>query len=51
MNKKIYKQPETDVVAVEMMTVLCGSKTVGFGSGGGKGAALAPGYSQNDSTF
>ena len=51
MIKKMYIKPETDVIAVEMMTVLCGSKTVGFGTGAGSGKALAPRYSQNNSIF
>ena len=40
--KKMYKQPETETISVEMTTTLCGSQTVGFGDGTGTGAALAP---------
>lgn len=40
--KKMYKKPETETISVEMTTTLCGSQTVGFGSGSGTGAALAP---------
>lgn len=41
--KKMYKKPETETISVEMTTTLCGSQTVGFGSGKGTGPALAPG--------
>ena len=40
--KKMYKKPETETISVEMTTTLCGSQTVGFGSGKGTGPALAP---------
>ena len=39
---KMYKKPETETISVEMTTTLCGSQTVGFGSGKGTGPALAP---------
>ena len=38
----MYKKPETGTISVEMTTTLCGSQTVGFGTGKGTGPALAP---------
>ena len=38
----MYKKPETETISVEMTTTLCGSQTVGFGTGKGTGPALAP---------
>ena len=47
----MYKKPETETISVEMTTTLCGSQTVGFGSGKGSGAALAPGRQIEDPKF
>ena len=42
VNMKMYSKPQTETISVEMTTTLCGSQTVGFGSGKGTGPALAP---------
>ena len=38
----MYRKPQTEAVRIEMPSTLCSSQTVGFGSGKGTGAALAP---------
>ena len=40
--KKMYKQPQTETLPVEMTTTLCSSQTVGIKNGEASGAALAP---------
>jgi len=49
--KKMYKKPETEAISVEMTTTLCNSGLVGFGSGKGSGAALAPKKSTETKSF
>ena len=39
----MYKQPQTQTLLMEPVTILCNSTLVGFGSGKASGAALAPG--------
>lgn len=51
--KKMYKKPETETVSVKMTTTLCGSQTVGFGSGAANGSNpnLAPGRGKGIEQF
>ena len=47
----MYSKPQTEAVRIEMPSTLCSSQTVGFGSGKGSGAALAPGRQIEDPKF
>ena len=49
--KRMYKKPETEMISVKMTATLCGSQTVGFGSGKGSGPALAPKRSNEIDSF
>ena len=40
--KKMYKQPETEALSIEMTTTLCNSQTVSIKNDKATGAALAP---------
>ena len=40
--KRMYVQPQTGEIFVEMCGTLCGSVNVTFGAGKGNGPALAP---------
>ncbi|MBO6306481.1 MAG: hypothetical protein J6M55_03135 [Paludibacteraceae bacterium] len=46
--KKMYKQPETEALSVEMTTTLCSSQTVTIKNDTANGAALAPGRNPNN---
>lgn len=46
--KKMYKQPETEALSVEMTTTLCTSQTVSIKNDKATGAALAPGRNPNN---
>ena len=47
----MYSKPQTEAVLIEMPSTLCSSQTVGFGSGKGTGAALAPGRHVEEPNF
>ena len=51
VNMKMYSKPQTETTPIEVVNTLCSSQTVGFGSGKGSGAALAPGRQIEDPKF
>ena len=46
--RKMYSKPQTETTPIKVVNTLCSSQTVGFGSGEGSGAGLAPQRQANE---
>ena len=47
----MYSKPQTETTPIKVVNTLCSSQTVGFGTGAGSGAALAPGRQIEEPKF